>query len=195
MNVKHFQTFAVLVTIQQYCVILVSSVPFGSECLIHSQKFAHQYLYTKESSQTYLYRLDNVDDFERLVWNITSFQVVDGKTYHLIKHKKSGQYLCRSAKSRQTWLQKLLKISRAELENLSQPTDYCYWRFEKINNFLNENIYTIWSRDPYREQLFATSFSRFFENALSHKKLLLSPKRNEKIKWHIDCHHGDFLWS
>ena len=169
----------------------------GPNCLIHNHYHQFDYLYsTTSSSSIFLKPLGQVDQFDRLGWQIEPVGPRN-KTFHIIQDSK---YVCSSRMKTRKVLDlfaKRFELQKLRFKQNQTVPSICEWRFEKLAKLSEVDLdeYNIWNVDQ-KEALFASAivspFNIFTTNvclkSLNHVHFKL-----DRFKWFVDCQNGEFM--
>jgi hypothetical protein len=169
----------------------------GPNCLIHNKYHQFDYLYsTISSSSLFLKPLGQVDQFDRLRWQIEPVGPRN-TTFHILQDSK---YVCSSrAKTRKVFdlFAKRFELQKIRLKPNQTAPSICEWRFEKLAKHAQVNLdeYNIWNVGQ-NEALFASAIVsplNIFTTKVCLKSLDQVHFKLDRFKWFVDCQNGEFL--
>ena len=176
------------------------SVKKPIDCLIHNQKYSHEYLYASNNifitdllkihHKIYTISIKSLeDDYDRVKWTINQMTDQSNGTLTVTIKSNSGQYLCASNLYQDLFRKRRKIFLKIDHYNRNDQTD-CKWRLNKIGF----QTYTI-RNDLFNEHLYAPSL--FYMDDLVHRNVYLFKNKQSntgsEFKWLIDCKKEHFL--
>jgi hypothetical protein len=172
-------------------------------CFVHNYKYRFEFLAratnstrlkfrnkieTSMGSNTFLISLDQINDYERIKWNIIRARN-QGEVFYL-KNSKYGEYLCATNMFETVFVKRRLVTSIKMDANKIEAIKKCQWKVKELRG----NIYTIWNVFA-NEPLYTASF--LFKRGWNERNVFLWHEKNATIirsefAWIIECNKNTF---
>jgi hypothetical protein len=164
------------------------------ECLLESNKYSHEFLYSKSNMDNNVYTISS-NDLSMLKWSLT--QLTGTYDLYTIRYVNTNEYLCGTDMFEENLkiqditndlIRKRLVHTR-KIDKFVNFKDDCIWRFERAHTDKGFISYFIWNV-YYNESLYAASYL-FKPNRKLRKTFLLNKmsKKMNEFKWIPECNY------